>query len=362
MNEYSTIIGMDLGDEYSYWAVMVQDDEEIQEEGRVRTTEEALKRKFCAMKPARIAMEAGTHSAWVERLLTGCGHCVIVANPRKLRMIYKSDIKNDKVDARMLARLARVDINLLSPIEHRGEKAQSHLAVLKARNALVSTRTDLINHVRGVVKSLGCRIPKCSAESFHKKACGAMPESLRTALGPVVEVIGELTKKICPYDKEIETLCCEEYPETELFRGISGVGPVTALAFSLTIAQAERFTSSRDVGSHLGLTPRQDQSGEQNPQLRITKAGNSYMRRLLVGSAQYILGKLNKQDSELRTWGLKLAGPVDSKGKHNKRLKNRAVVAVARKLAVLLHTIWSTGEIYDPFYQQSMREQDKEAA
>ena len=86
------------------------------------------------------------------------------------------------------------------------------------------------------------------------------------------------------------------------------------------------------------------------------------MRRLLVGAAQYILGPLNAQDSELRRWGLKLAGPVGNNGKHNKRLKKRAVVAVARKLAVLLHTVWNTAELYDPFYQQTLRNQKRKAA
>lgn len=362
MKEYSTIIGMDLGDKYSNWAMMVRDDDGIQEEGRVRTTEAALKRKFSRMEPTQIAIEVGTHSPWVERLLTACGHDVVVANPRKLRVIYKSDIKNDKVDARMLARLARVDVNLLYPIAHRGEQAQGHLAVLKARDALVAARTKFINHVRGVVKSAGHRVRKCSAESFHKKAPDAIPALLQPALTPVVEMIGELTKKIRAYDQDIETLASNEYLETELFRGISGVGAVTGLAFVLTVEQPERFAKSRDVGPHLGLTPRQDQSGEQDPQLRITKAGNAYLRRLLVGSAQYILGPLNTQDSELRQWGLKLAGPVGKNGKHNKRLKKRAVVAVARKLAVLLHTMWTTGETYDPFYQKNLRNQTKDAA
>ena len=179
---------------------------------------------------------------------------------------------------------------------------------------------------------------------------------MRPALAPLVDMIGQVTEKIRSYDVRIESLCQKEYGETELLREVSGVGPQTALAFVLTLESPECFLKSRDVGSYIGLTPRRDQSGQHDPQLGITKAGNPYLRRLLVGCAQYILGKLNPQDSELRQWGLRLAGPVNEKGKHNKRLKKRAVVAVARKLAVLLHSLWLNGTIFEPFYQRQLRE------
>lgn len=355
MNKYSTIIGMDLGDEYCYWARMTRDNDEILEEDRVHTTKAALKQFFSNMEPALVAVEVGAHSRWISQLIEDCGHKVLVANARKLRMIYASDKKSDREDARMLARIARMDPQLLAPITHRSDGAQADLAVLKARDALVRARSLLINHARGSVKATGERLPKCSAESFHHKAPQAIPESLRPALEPLCDAIGELNARIRSYDKEIQTRC-EHYGETELFQGISGVGPVTALAYALVIDQPERFDRSRDVPAYLGLVPRRSQSGDSDPQLRITKAGDAYVRRLLVGAAQYILGPLNRQDSELRQWGLKLAGPVDKKGKHNKRLKKRAVVAVARKLAVLLHRLWSTGEIYDPNYQHNQRE------
>jgi len=352
----------DLGDEYSNWAMMVHDDDEILEEGKVRTRRAALERKFSMMAPALVAIEAGTHSAWVARLLGKCGHQVVVANPRKLRMIYRNDNKRDEVDARMLARVARVDVNLLSPIRHRGRQAQGHLAVLKSRDKLVSARKALVSHVRGVVKAAGDRVPDCSTQCFHKKAPEAIPELLAPALMPIIDVIAELTVKIRAYDYEIEKLAAEQYAETELFRTISGVGPVTSLAFALVIEQSERFTNSRDVAAHLGLTPRRDQSGAQDPQLHITKAGNKMMRRLLVSAAQYIIGKMNRHDSELRQWGLKLAGPVDKNGKHNKRQKKRAVVAVARKLAVVMHTMWTTGQTYDPFHYRDEHQKKETAA
>jgi transposase len=354
MKKYSTIVGMDLGDKYCYWARMSAESEEIVEESRVRTSQPALKRLFSSMEPARVAIEVGTHSPWIGRLLEECGHEVLIGNARKLRMIYTNEKKDDREDARMLARVARMDPQLLAPITHRGAQAQADLAVLQARDALVRSRSALISHARGIVKPSGERLPKCSPESFHRKAAEVIPEALRPALEPLFHVIGELSARICAYDKAVEERCAR-YVETALFREVSGVGPLTALAYALIIEQPERFAKSREVAAYVGLVPRRSQSGESNPQLRITKSGNAYLRRLLVGAAQYILGPFNRQDSELRQWGLRLAGPVNKQGKHNKWLKRRAVVAVARKLAVLLHRLWVTGEIYDPEYQQSER-------
>jgi len=348
------IIGLDLGDKYSHWALMTRESEEVQAEGRVATARRALKKVFGKWEPARIAVEVGTHSPWVKRVLESCGHEVLVANARKVRMIYTNEQKNDKVDAEMLARVARMDPNLLAPIEHRGEQAQADLAVLRSRDELVKARTALVNHVRNVVKSFGERLPKCDAHGFHRKVADLLPEPLRPALEPVVQAIEQFSKQIEGYDRQIKQLCEQAYPETLVLQEIKGVGPVTALAYVLTLEEPSRFPKGREVGTYLGLTPRRDQSGEQDPQLRITKAGNSFVRRLLVGAAQYILGNLNNQDSELRQWGLRLCGPKGENGKYNKRLKKRAVVAVARKLAVLLHRLWSTGEIFDPFYQRNL--------
>jgi len=246
--------------------------------------------------------------------------------------------------------LARLDPELppygdlrLSPIHHRSPEAQADLAVLRSRDAIVRSRTLLINHVRGIVKSSGARLPSCSADSFAHKAAPAIPERLRTALLPILETIGSLTHQIHKFDEQIERLCQDQYPETKLLRAVSGVGALTALGYILTLETPDRFRRSREVGPALGLVPRRDQSGDQDPQLRITKTGDAYLRRLLVGSAQYILGPFGP-DCDLRRWGLKLAE------RGGKNAKKRAVVAVARKLAVLLHHLWKTGEIYDPFY------------
>jgi transposase len=356
------IIGVDLGDKKSHFAAMVPESEDVVEEGTLPTTKTAFVRKFSNLPKSRVVIEAGAHSAWVQRLLKEHSHEVIVANPRKVQLICRNVGKSDERDAVLLARLGRFDPALLHPIKHGSEETQAHRAVLQARDGLVRARTGLINQVRGLVKSYGERIPTCSADAFHRKAPEAIPEALHPALVPLTEIIGQLTQQIHDYDKALQRLCDDCYPETELLCGVQGVGPITSLAFILILEDAGRFEKSRDVGVYLGLTPRRDQSGDRDPQLKITKAGNGYLRRLLVSCAQYILGNQNKQDSELRKWGLKLAGPMNAHGKYNKRLKKRAVVAVGRKLAVILHTLWTTGEVYDPFYQRTQRNYRKEAA
>jgi transposase len=288
-------------------------------------------------------MEVGAHSRWASHLLNDLGHDVLVANARKLKAIYHNPRKGDRADAETLARLARLDPALLSPIHHRSPQAQSDLAVLRSRDAIIRSRTLLINHARSIVKSSGDRLPSCSADSFAPKVAPDIPETLHPALLPILDTIASLTKQIREYDRQIELLCQDQYPETKLLRKVSGVGPLTALGYILTLEEPRRFQRSRQVGPALGLVPKRDQSGDQDPQLRITKTGDPYLRRLVVGSAQYILGPFGP-DCDLRRWGLKLAE------RGGKNAKKRAVVGVARKLAVLLHHLWKTGEIYDPFY------------
>jgi len=343
LNNSTLFVGLDLGDKHAYVTILDQDGELI-EESRLPTNKASFQRKFSTIQPCKIAMEVGTHSRWASHLLKDLGHDVLVANARKLRAIYHNPRKGDRADAETLARLARLDPELLSPIHHRSPQAQADLAILRSRDALVRSRTLLINHTRSIVKSTGARLPSCSADSFARKVASEIPEPLRPALTPILDIIASLTQQIQSYDQKNEELCSERYPETKLLREISGVGPLTSLAFILTLENPDRFRRSREVGPAIGLVPRRDQSGDQDPQLRITKTGDAYLRRLLVGSAQYILGPFGP-DCDLRRWGLKLAE------RGGKNAKKRAVVGVARKLAVLLHHLWKTGEVYDPFYQ-----------
>jgi transposase len=353
----SMTVGIDLGDKYSYLCLLDTESGEVIEEGRLRTTPEALRRRFSSeqQQPLRVAIEAGTHSPWVSRVLKECGHEVLVANPRKTRLIYSNKRKTDEIDAENLARLARVDPKLLYPLKHRGEDSQAHLAIIRSREALVSCRTQLVNHVRGAVKSFGARLPKCPARSFHKKVVEHIPEALWPALGPILETIGSLTERIREYDRQLEMVCQEHYPETDLLRQVEGVGALTALTFVLTLEDPSRFAKSRSVGAYLGLVPARDHSGDRDPQKRISKEGDEMLRKLLVGSAHYILGPFG-QDSDLRRHGEKIAL------RGGKNAKKRAVVAVARKLSVLLHRLWVTGEVYDPLYNTHRRQEQQEEA
>ncbi len=342
--------GVDIGDRNSHLCLIDTESGEVIEESKVRTSPEAFERCFSNAERMRIAIEAGAHSPWVSRLLEGCGHEVLVANPRKLRLIYGEGRKTDGLDAENLARLARLDPKLLAPLRHRSEASQAHLALIRSRDALIRSRTQLVNHARGVVKSFGERLPKCSAASFHKRVAEHLPKDLAPALEPIMEMIASLTARIRNYDREIEALAERLYPETQLLRQVPGVGSLTALAFVLTVEDPERFDASRTVGAYLGLVPEKDQSGDSDPQRRISKRGDRMLRRLLVGSTHYLLGPFG-EDSDLRRHGEKLAA------RGGKNAKKRAVVAVARKLSVLLHHLWMTGEAYEPLRNARLSQQ-----
>jgi transposase len=303
---------------------------------------------FSGKPPMRIALETGTHSPWVSRLLEECGHEVLVANSRKLRLIYQNPSKNDRVDAFYLARLARVEPALLSPVQHRQAGAQKDLALLRSRDALVTARTLLVNHVRGLVKSVGSRLPACSTACFSKAAAEKIPECLRPGLLPVIDQIACLTNRIKTVDCQIKALADQSYPQTKLLRQVKGIGPITSLTFVLTLEAPERFGKSRAVGAFLGLVPGRKQSGHSDPERRITKQGDRALRRLLVNSAHYILGPFGP-DSDLRRFGQKMAA------RGGKVAKKKAIIAVARKLAILLHHLWRSGQVYEPLYQQTRR-------
>src|SRR4030095_14557591 len=335
----SVAVGIDLSDRFT--TVCVLDEQgEVLEEGKLRTTPEAFERRFSALEPCRVVMEVGTHSPWASKALAQLGHEIIVANPRKVQLIAASIQKTDRSDAETLARLGRLDPRLLSPVVHRSVGRHLDLEVIHARQALIAARTLLINHVRGCVKSFGGRLPVCDAHSFHRKASSSVPSDLLPAIEPLVEVIGKLTGQIAEMDHRIEEISRERYPETGVLRQVPGVGPLISLTFVLTIGDPTRFRSSRQIGPYLGLVPRRRESGTRAPALRISKAGNKYLRQLLVKGAHYILG-FRGPDTDLRRWGLARMG-------EGKAQKKRIIVAVARKLAVLLHRLWVTGEVYVP--------------
>lgn len=335
-------IGMDLGDKHSRYCIL-DPRGEVHAEGSVATTKKALLQKFSGMPRCRVAMEAGTHSPWISRLLSGLGFEVVVANARKVRLIGASSSKNDRPDARLLARLARVDPQLLAPTRHRREAAQADPMHIRVRALLVETRTCLINGARGLAKAQGDRLPKCDASALGVNSMAGLPAGMQQILRPLLEQVEALTQQIDQLDHKLEQIARTQYPETQLLEQVHGVGTLIALTFVLTVEDPQRFQKSRDVGCYVGLRPKQSESGESQPQLRITQEGDLYLRKLLVQGAHCILKK-RSPDTDLKRFGLKLAE------RGGKNAKKRAVVAVARKLAVLLHKLWVCGETYQPLH------------
>lgn len=338
------VIGLDLADVNSDWAGLDQEGRVARRE-RVRTTESELRRVFGGLAATTIVLEVGAHSAWVSRVLNNLGHEVIVANARRVALIHRNKRKNNRIDAEFLARLGRADKELLFPIHHRTVEAQADLAVLRTRDVLTRSRSSLINHVRGICKSFGTRIPKCSADAFVSRASALVPKELSGATTIVLDQIAGLTAKIKALNKTV-TLMMERHPEAKIVRQIPGVGELTALAFVLTIEDPRRIHRSRSAGAYFGLVPGSDDSGEKHHPRRITKEGDPFCRRLLVCAAQYILGAFGK-DSDLRRHGVSIAE------RGGKNAKKRAVVAVARKLAVVMHHLWIHEQPYVPLFNSA---------
>lgn len=335
--------GLDISDT-SITVVELDDHGNIERHHTIDCTPDAVEAWATTYTGKRVVFEACTHSPWLARRLQPFDLEVLVANPRKLRLISQNHSKSDAVDAELLARLARVDPKLLTPIQHRSQAMAYDLVVLRARAALVKARTQLVNTVRSLVKTTGHRLPKSTTATFHTLEAD-IPEPIQPLLASMMLTIECITYEIREYDKTIKKLAKDRYPAALHLQQVAGVGPVTALYYVLTIGDPNRFKDSRKVGAYLGLRPRRSQSGTTDPELPITKAGDSTLRKLLIQCAHYILGPFGP-DCELKRWGLKL------RARGGTRARMRAIVAVARKLSVLLHRLWVTGKDYDPFYAQ----------
>lgn len=344
-------IGLDLGDRANHYCVLEGHPLEecaVVEEGTVATDKQALRKLFGGFPASLVGLEVGTHSPWISRLVEELGHEVVVANPRRVKLISESTRKTDRTDAEMLARIARADRTILRPIQHRGEEAQADLIGIRVRAKLVEMRTEAINVARGLTKSYGERLAKCDADTLSREQAKELPAAIRSKVERLLRVVEVLTEEIEEWDQDLAQLSKEQYrEETARLEQVQGVGKVTAMTFILTLEDSTRFAKSRDVGCYVGLRPKNYQSSTSNPEMRISKEGDVYLRQLLVQSAQYILS-VRGEDTDLKRWGLKIA----AKGKKN--AKKRAVVAVARKLAVLLHRLWVSGEKYEPRRQGDM--------
>jgi transposase len=333
-------IGLDLGDRSSSYCVLDAAGDVLLEQ-RVSTTPKAIREIFGAMPRSRIALETGTHSPWVSRLLKELSHEPIVAHARSVRLIGESRRKDDRLDAMTLARLVRIDPELLRPVKHRSAEAQADLTVIRARAALVRTRTMLVNAARGLTKSYGERLRGCNARGMKPQAAQDLSPELKSALEPLMREAESVSEGICEYDQMLESMARNRYPEAERLKQIKGVGTLIALTYMLTLEDPHRFRKSRDAACYVGLQPGRRNSGQSEPQMHISKEGDPYLRALLVQAAHHVLGPWGV-DSDLRRWGMKLAEHGGKRG------KKRAVIAVARKLAVLLHRLWMSGEVYVP--------------
>lgn len=346
-NVNTEIIGMDLSDKSVEACVLDVDSAEVQARVSIEMDERAMRQFFESRSTTRVIMEAGTHSPWLSRLLEELGHQVRVADPRRIRLISENARKSDENDAEILARLERVDdLELVRSVEHREEQLQADFALVKARDQLVKARTQLINCARGLVKSIGGRLPGCSTASFVRKSqvWEAIPPILRMVLHPLMETIGVLSERIKDYDRKIEQVLQERYPEAnQALRQVKGVGAITALCFICVIQDPDRFEQSRSVGAYVGLSPGRNQSGESDPKQGITKSGDALLRCQLTRAAHYIL--TFGEDSDLRRFGHRLLD--------KEKPRQVAGCAVGRKLAVLLHRLWKTKQTYEPLYQHN---------
>lgn len=348
MNHHTTsprhpvTIGLDLGVRRSYQHT-VDSQGQCTAHGALPTTRSALKR-ILPKEPARVVIEASGSCRWVAAFCEELGHEVVIANPRKLHLITKSEKKTDRRDARLLAEIGQIRPTLLNPIRLRGEGCQRVRVLLAARRQLIEQRTELINFIRGQMRTLGEPLPSCSTQSFTKRVQAAIPAEYRDSLDPLLETIRRLNETIAGFDRRMRKISQQQFPETHILRQVAGVGPVLALSYVATLETPERFERSRAVGAYVGLIPKRRQSAGKDPQMRITKCGDRELRRLLVSAATWILGPFGP-DCDLRRFGER----IRARGDQSSRAKAR--IAVARKLAVLLHHLWSSGELYDPFHR-----------
>src|SRR5207245_7194876 len=221
ISQQKVTLGLDLGDRNS-WYCVVDEAGQIQREQRVGTNAKALREVFAAMPRSRIALEIGTHSPWISRLLSELGHEVIVANARKVRLIGESRKKDDRLDAQTLARLARIDPELLSPVKHRSAQAQADLTLIRARAGLVRARTGLVNTARGLAKSYGERLRGCNVRNRNPEKAQALSPELQAALQPLLAGIEAVSERIVEYNERIENLAQQSYPQVALLKQIKG--------------------------------------------------------------------------------------------------------------------------------------------
>lgn len=332
-------IGLDLGDKLSEVCVL-DPERRIVQQGPLPTNPESFEAFFHGFPGATLVFEVGSQSRWVQPLARKSGiGTAIAADPRQLKLISESRKKTDQRDAYILARTGQGMPELLCPVEHRSEAVQADLSVMRSRELLVGQRTRMVTRIRGIVKATGHRLPTCSATYFFRQAREHIPAHLELACAPLLAVLEVIHEQLLEITRQTKKMVKERYPVVEVLMTAPSVGLTTAMTFALTIEKPGRIRGTRNIGAYLGMTPRKKESGDSSPQLGITKAGDTHLRRLLVLCAHHLVSR--GKDCQLKRWGLALC----ERGGRN--AKKRAVVAVARKLSVHLLAIWKSGEPYD---------------
>ena len=354
--EYCTTIGADVSDRTTKICVMTKaegGERRIVLETTCATTKAGFGEAFAKFdRYWPVVFETGTHCRWMDRLFHEMGFKPIVGNPGKIPSITKSNTKNDRNDARELARLAIADPAMLHPVFLRDEVYQQMLRFHHARNILISQRTQTINQIRGFAKSMGYRIEGSSTEKFHELSKAGWPKELEECAWPLMGVLKTIALKIKAYDKLIARLA--ERPEfkamVERVRVVYGIGIVGSTVFIAAIGgRPDRFGHTRDVGAYLGMIPKQDQSGDKDKQLHITHAGADIVRTALVECAGVAMME-NAKDTDLKLKGLRIA-------MHGGRIaRKKAKVAVARGLAVTMLALLQRPEReYVPLSEEGKR-------
>jgi transposase len=336
-------IGLDLGDN-TFSVCVLSNSGHIENEGTHPTNPDEVRALFESFRGrhVRVVFEVGSQSRWVQKLARECGiEDVIAADPRKLKLISQSLKKTDRRDAYILARAGQSLPELLSPVEHVSDEIFADRALLETRDLLVRNRTQIICRIRSLTKAHGGKLAACSPESFHRKVTEQIPEPMHFACKPLLQVLAALDQQISELEKSLCKLAKEKYPIVAKLQDIPGVGIIIALSFVLSVGDPSRFEDTRQIGAYFGLTPRKKQSGNSNPQLGITKAGNGAMRKRLVLGAHCLISR--GEDCGLKRWGIALC----ERGARSS--KKRAVIALARKLAVVMLAVWKSGADFDPW-------------
>lgn len=339
----ATVTGLDVSEKHIQICEIDVDD--VVSEGRIATSDKKLREYFEGRAARRIVIEMSSHTRWITELLRSFGHEVLVVDPRRMKLVSGTLYKDDTLDAQTLAMLARDAPRLLKTVPLRDIEHQRLLTMVRARATAVEGRTRIINAIRGMLKPYGYRVPRSSHSVLATYLWSEVEAPILRLIEPLMVLLETFDGQIARYDQEAERILPQLPPNARQLREIPGVGPLTVLYFVAIIGDPNRFAKSRDVGPYLGLCRRRDDSGEYQSELGITKAGDRYMRALLANCVSHIMGPFGK-DSDLRDWGLKKLGGATRVEK--KKMK----VALARKLAVLLLTLWKSGKPYDRHHQK----------